>query len=200
MNDEERLSKLEDELKSIREQMASKKMSEDEKSALLQDYRDKNFEDMLFAQRRTSELHDQFTSLEVQIATVLLAFAAIFLEDFSTRIEGLDIVLVIVLKLMYIASVLSLVASLGLGLVHLLRKERFWDEHMAVRLARLKNLGQYLTKKKSYEETLAYDEGTSACKPDIVRSPKWTWILQTVALFFAVGLIVALFSVLLFVG
>lgn len=173
--------------------------TDEEKRKYAMERREFLFGEMMFAQGRTSELSDQIISLEVQIAVVLLAFTQFFSDSIFKRLDVIDHTLKLALKFTYLASVSCLVISLALGLIHLFRKEKFWDEQMAIRIARLRNWGRFIRREQPYEQAIAYDEGVNANKGDISRTPKWTWILQTTVLSLAIILIFLMFSILLFV-
>lgn len=149
-----------------------------------------------FAERRSSELADEFTRLEVQIATILIAFAGIFLNFFnSTDVTFSNIFM---LKFIYATSIFFLVISLALGLIHIKRKEKFWDEMMNARFICLKKWLQALQKDVTYKEAMAFQHGVGLEKGNIIFSPTWTWVLQTIFLGISIILFFALFLVFLF--
>lgn len=55
-------------------------MSPQEKDECAKNFRDMSFEGSETASRRGGELSDEFTRLEVQIATILIGFASLFLS------------------------------------------------------------------------------------------------------------------------
>lgn len=151
-----------------------------------------------FSEQRSSELADEFTRLEVQLAGLLLAFSGVFLNEFNERLGGTASLGVYLLKTIYAVSVFSLVMSLALGLIHIVRKEKFWNEWLLIRMSRWRRWKQTIEKNSGLAEAHAYHDGTSLERSTVVHSPKWTWILQTVCLGIAVGLFFVIFIVFLF--
>lgn len=157
----------------------------------------------LFAERRSSELADEFTRLEVQVAAILIAFGGAYLDFLTDKVEQVAAALpntFILIKFMYASSIFFLIASLALGLIHIKRKEKFWDEIMNSRLITLKQWIKTTEGAASYEESSAFQKGVGLEKGNVIFTPKWTWILQTVALGIAVFLFFILFLVFLFTG
>lgn len=175
-------------------------MNDNEKIECAKDYRDITLKNLLFAERRSSELDDKFTELEVQIATLLLGFSGLFLKYFSVNIHELfdSLVLIFFIKIIYALNVFLLILSLVIGIIHITRKEKFWEEQMVVRQLRTIGWNKCIRKEKSFEEAFSYDNGTVLDKGGIIYSPKWTWILQTVFLATAIMLIFVLFLISLF--
>jgi hypothetical protein len=151
-----------------------------------------------FSEQRSSELADEYTRLAVQLAGLILAFSVIFLQEFNDKLDGVTGSTVFLLKSIYAVSVFSLVASLALGLIHIVRKEKFWNEWLLIRMSRWRKWKEVLEKNSGLREAKAYHEGTSLEKEAVVHSPKWTWILQTVCLGIAIGLFMIIFLVFLF--
>lgn len=164
-------------------------------------YRDIAHAGMLSAEKRGSELADEFTRLEVQIAGILIAFVAgILFNFFDERIKNLTGGLVLGMKFIYTLSVICLILSLVLGLIHIKRKQIFWKEMMNQRLIRLK---KWIAASKgdgtvTFKEAKAFQAGTSLEKGNIVSTPEWIWISQTIFLGFAVVLFFVLFLIFLF--
>jgi hypothetical protein len=153
------------------------------------------------AEGRTAELADKFTELEVQIATILFAFATLFFGFFqgdkANQIHHSHLILFF-LKFIFIISLLLLVLSLAMGLLYLKGKESFWREMFLRRLIRSENWGQVLLGEVPFNEGLAFHEGTALKKGVMIAAPKWPWILQTICLGLAIILLFTLFVVLLF--
>src|SRR5580698_2540886 len=97
-----------------------------------------SMETCTFAQSRTSELADEFTRLQVQIATILLAFVGLFVGQLP---KGLGLAAAS-LKTLYIATIIMVVGSLIVGMLHIKRKEWWWADHVERRAARRKGWEQ----------------------------------------------------------
>jgi len=152
--------------------------------------------DMLFfAEKRASELADEFTRLEVQIATILLAFIGLFVQPFLAGLTGFSGVLVVLMKFSFVLAVFAIVFSLVMGLLHLKRKERFWDAMHARRVASRAKWAELIKGLTSLEEVRAYVSGIRGADADVVKSPMWTWVLQTTLLGIAIVLLLVLFLI-----
>lgn len=138
------------------------------------------FDNMIFAESRISALGDSFTALEVQIATVLLAFLGLFIDQFNLHVKDLSVGIVTFDKTIYIASVVSLVLSLTVGLIHIKRVEKFWETHHSRRVEKLGTWREILDKQKSEESGRAFMKGINAGEGNVSYSPIWSWIIQTV--------------------
>jgi hypothetical protein len=161
-------------------------------------YRDIFHSEKNFAQRRGSELADEFTRLEVQIAAIIIAFGGAFLTFFN-EYEFTTPGLTFLMKIFYASSILSLILSLVLGLIHIKRKEKFWDEVMNQKHIATKKWIETTQGKVTFKEAKAYQDGTALERGNIIYSPLWTWVLQTAFLGVAFVLFFILFLVLLFV-
>ena len=173
-------------------------MTELEKIDCAKGYRDILSSEQMFAQSRCSELADEFTRLEVQVAAILVAFAGVFLKFFEPEASGLSLDAILIMKFIYALSVFLLILSLVLGLIHIKRKEKFWDDLMNAKFISMKKWIECLKRKTTFEEAHSYQAGTSLEKGHIVHSPIWTWALQTVCLGLAFILFFVLFIVFLF--
>ena len=172
-------------------------MTPDQRS-LAKDYRNLSQENVNFACRRGCELADEFSRLEVQIATILFAFAGLFVGFFSDKsLEGLSSNL-FTLRLAFAFALFFLIASLASGLLHIKRKEKFWDQAMEERIARVRNWNQIIRNDGDFDEGYAFHMGISRGAEGMTSSPLWTWILQTICLGFAVLLLFVLAMVFLF--
>ena len=70
------------------------------------------------SQSRCSELADEFTRLEVQVAAILVAFAGAFPKFFGSEYVALSPVAILITKSMYALSVFLLILS-GLSVLFL---------------------------------------------------------------------------------
>jgi len=84
------------------------------------------------------------------------------------------------------------------GMLHIKRKEMFWGDALHFRTARHKNWTTTLKREYTFEQGMAFHNGTNAGRDVVVSSPKWTWILQTICLGIAVIDLFILFLVFLF--
>lgn len=73
-------------------------MTDDEKIQCAKDNKDVTLQKQLFAERRSSELADEFTKLEVQVATILFAFLGLFLDSFIKGLSGYSHFGVVIMK------------------------------------------------------------------------------------------------------
>lgn len=163
--------------------------------------RDISHQSKEFAGKRTSELADEFTRLEVQVAIILITFAGIFLGFFNTKVAGYSDNLVFFMRFMFAFSLFFLILSLILGLLHIKRKELWWDEMLKHHFYRHRKWLDYLRGpgegKPSFEEAIAYQDGVNL-ENKIYHSPLWSWVLQTISLGFAFILFFVIFLIFLF--
>ncbi len=172
---------------------------DDKQRALAKDYRNSTHENLIFASRRGCELSDEFTRLEVQIATILFAFAGLFVGFFHGQsIVGLSDGALLILRLGFATSLFFLIASLLFGLLHIKRKEKFWDDILADRDARYRVWCDAIRADGDFEEAHSFHIGVSRGHTGINRSPTWTWVLQTIFLGIAVAELFTLAMVFLF--
>ena len=155
--------------------------------ALAKEYRDITNENIHFACRRGCELADEFSRLEVQIATILFAFAGLFLKTVDgNSLTSLNA------KIAFATALFFLIASLVMGLLHIKRKEKFWDTGMVERIARFSSWSDTIRKNGDFDQAYAFHMGISKGQGGMISSPLWTWILQTIFLGIAVALLYAL--------
>lgn len=155
--------------------------------------------DLQFAIRRTSELPDEFTRLEVQIATILLAFAGLFFGFFSEqKIQDFSYHIGLGLKLMFAFGLFSLITSLAVGLLHIKRKEKWWSELLTGSGQRVTYWTKVFEKEATFEQGKSFAKGTALGREGTFSSPLWTWIIQTICLGFAIVLLFILFLIFLF--
>lgn len=175
-------------------------MDVEQKRELARLSRETSFAGLANSARRGAELADQFTGLEVQIATILFAFAGLFLQSFTdpNTFARLSYAAVLWVKISYATSLFFLVLSLVMGLLHIKRKEKFWDDSMGGFLSLFKSWNGVLRKEKSYEDGRSFHQGLAQGEEGIIRSPMWTWVLQTIFLGIAVVLLFVLALVFLF--
>jgi hypothetical protein len=182
------------------EQFDPEKMSPREEVACARDFRDITHENLQHSSGRGSELADEFTRLEVQIATILFAFAGAFLTTLKGAVlsTSFDPLGIFMLKLAIAASFFFLLLSLISGLLHIKRKEKFWDEILLQRSARFDEWDKVVRKKIPFEQGLSFHMGTIAGHDKVLTSPLWTWVLQTIFLGIAVALLFLLAVIILF--
>lgn len=182
------------------EEFDPKKMSGKEKIECAKGFRDISNEKCENSSTRISELSDEFTRLEVQIATLLFALAS-FLQGSFRNTETLgdfSSAGILMMKLTFAVSLFLLIASLLFGLIHIKRKEKFWAKILEERSARFVQWNNAVKKVVSFEESEAYHQGTNAGKGLVEYSPMWTWVLQTICLGIAIALLFVLSLVFLF--
>ncbi len=150
------------------------------------------------AERRCSELADEFTRLEVQIATLLFAFAGFFFNFFNTISKPFTPIVLFGLKLMFASSLFFLILSLVIGLLHLKNKEKFWEGISIQRLIRLQKWTETLEGEIDFDKALAFHKGTISQNGISVSTPIWSWVIQTICLGIAIVLLFTLFLVFLF--
>ncbi len=144
---------------------------------------------LLWAEQRSCSVADDFIKLEVQIATIIFAFASLFISKFSAEVlVNFSPLTITVMKLAFSLSILSLILSLAFGLLHLKAHEAFWDRVLHQRIIRYNKWSQVTQDKSSFEEAIAYQTGTSLENGVSISAPSWTWILQTICL--GIGVIV----------
>lgn len=153
----------------------------------------------IFAQSRSSELADEFTRLEVQIAAILFAFTSIFMSSLTSGQPSESLTQLTPIKHIFAVSQVLLLFSLALGLVHIKRKELFWDEALKQRASRLSQWEKVLRGEISFEAGKHFQSGTALGREgSILKSPTWTWALQTVFLGIALMLMLILFIIILY--
>ena len=177
-----------------------------------QSKRDSTQENLLVSERRIGELSDEFTRLEVQIATILFAFMGFFTSSFGAitnptpSVAGTVATIVVPLfspmgtsfvKITIAFVFFFLMLSLSFGLVHIKRKEFWWCGMMERRVSRHLKWEAATTKDVTIEQAIEYHAGTTD-GTHISSSPKWTWVLQTISLGIAVLGIFTLLMVFLF--
>ncbi len=165
--------------------------------SLAKDFRNNSREMLMFAMRRGCELADEFTRLEVQIAALLFPVAGIFLAYFTAA--SLDTsVTATLMRLGFAFALFFLIASLVMGLLHIKRKEKFWDEAHVASVSRFDHWTAMLKNGGSFKETYEFHSGVGLGAYGVKTSPVWTWILQTIFLAIAIGLFFVLAMVFLF--
>lgn len=176
-----------------------KHLNMSEKLACARDFRDISHENLAHASKRGSELSDEFTRLEVQIATILFTLAGFFLDNFtSEKLVGFSPQSIGLMRLAFAFSLFFLIASLMAGLLHIKRKEKFWDEIVFQRNARFKKWDDVVRKKTSFEEGASFHSGVAVGNEGVVSSPLWSWVIQTIFLAIALLILFVLAMVFLF--
>ena len=174
-------------------------MTEEEKIICAKDTRAFTHDKAMFAEKRSSEVADEFTRLEVQVAVVLFAFVGLFWGNFSSGLEGFTLQAAILFKMAFAASLFFLIASLGFGLLHLKRKEKFWNETIEQRHSRFLQWNRVAKQECTFEYADGFHQGASHGNNSFMSStPAWTWILQTICLCISIALIFIISLVLLF--
>ena len=174
-------------------------MDDAEKQSSARDYREICHQNLEFASRRGSELSDEFNRLEVQIATLLFAAAGLFLPFFKgNELVTLSHGGIQMMKLAFALSIFFLGASLICGLLHIKRKEMFWDGILRQRNKRFEGWDLLMKRQLSFEEGVAFQSGTTRSSDGIVTSPRWPWVLQTIFLGVAIFIQLALALVFLY--
>lgn len=156
-------------------------------------------EGTITSSRRGSELSDEFNRLEVQMATIIFTFASLVVRFFEEGTQQFaDPILITIANLAYVCSIFFLLISLVLGLLHIKRKEVFWDNVMTSRVARVEKWDEVIRGEAAFEEGRAFQQGTNlGGRAVVLRSPSWTWILQTIFLGLGVFILFVLFVVIL---
>ncbi len=149
-----------------------------------------------YSEARASEASLEFSRLEVQLAIVLLGLTGVFWNMYSsnliTVIDSENLV-----KFFFALVLFLLVCSLSLGLLHLKVTEKFWDQVSLVRTMRFQKWGEVISKKISYGEAAAYQEGTKIGNGVMIEVPKWAWILQSTLL--GISIIIILVMAIMFI-
>ena len=144
------------------------------------------------AEKRTGELADEFTKLEVQIAIILFSAMGLFLKWEN----GKDLISSPNDKVILVLIFATLLLSLALGLLHIKLKEKFWERLLTQRDARFmkwKEVVEGEGKIVTFGEAAAFEKGSAIGGNPIVTSADWTWILQTICLGIPVILMFILF-------
>lgn len=136
----------------------------------------------LFAEECSTESALEFTKLEVQIAIVILGIIGVYLDNFKALLGASSF-----LKGVFFVTIFSLIGSLAIGLLHLKILEKFWEKMAARRELRFQEWYLFIINKTTFEEAMAYQEGTKMGAGQMVDVPKWTWILQSV--FLGIGIV-----------
>lgn len=174
-------------------------LTPEQKFEIAKEYRAVAHEGLVHSSKRGSELSDEYTRLEVQIATVLFAFAGVFFGDFVTdSLSMFPPAGVVLVKLIFSMGLGFLLASLVSGLLHMKRKEKFWDEMMYNKVAVFKRWNMEGRGEVTFEEARAFQLGVAQGEERVISSPIWTWVLQTIFLGIGIGLLFILGLVLLF--
>lgn len=175
------------------------KLTDEQKMHCAIQYRDMSHGGQTTAERRTAELSDEFARLEVQIATILFAFSSLFITIFhdlgktTLPTQG-----VLMMKLAFSFALATLVLSLVFGLIQIKRKEKFWSDILGQRIIRVSKWNDAVKCKCSFDEALAFHEGTALDRGIMTSSPSWAWILQTICLGISIAVLYVLALVYIF--
>lgn len=137
----------------------------------------------------------EFIRLEVQVATILFAITGFFAASLVNH-GALDLYWV---KVAFASGVLSLILSLLMGLLHLKRAEKFWDEVLHQRQLRFLKWTQAARQEVTFEHADAYHQGTALDKGVAIALPSWTWVMQSIFLGVGIAILFLLFVASLFV-
>lgn len=189
---------VEDAVSKAVEARLGKKMSDTEKMENASQFRDTMFQGVQVAEGRTESVADDFVKLEVTIATLMLGFSSFFLTFFSPSAIDVPTLGLILMKVSFSIGMILLFASLSCGLMYLKTAQSFWNDVLNQRFIRFKMWNKVPKREATFEQALAYHDGTTLEKGNITEVPKWTWILQTVFLGIALAIFVTLVMVYLF--
>jgi hypothetical protein len=164
-------------------------VNEDQQLAFAKEFRDISYNDQIVAERGRAELANEFIRLEIQIAAILFGLTSLFIPSMPD-ILGMKVALALTL--------FTLLLSLVFGLIHLKRKERFWEDTLNQRIKRFRNWDKVLQRELSYEEARGFHNGSAEGRVQISASPMWMWLMQTIFLGVAVVLIFSLALVFIF--
>lgn len=154
---------------------------------------------LLEIMQRIAHLADEFTRLEVQIATILFAFSGIFVGLFDESLLGFSPFGLLSLKFSFALVLFFLILSLAFGLIHIKRKEKFWEEMYGMNVVRYNKWRNVVQNKEiSLKEGEAFHLGTVRDGGLTASTPDWTWILQTITLGIAVLLMFCIALVVIF--
>ncbi len=168
------------------QEQGDKKMNEKEEIEEAKNIRYIIHEKELYSEERANEASIEFSRLEIQIAVLLLGVIGAFVKLYLDSMGSNSI------KVAIISALLLLVGSLVLGLLHLKRSEKFWDDVSLTRELRYSNWQKVIRGDTSYKEAIAFHEGTKVGGGPMISVPTWIWILQSVLLGIAVFIILVL--------
>lgn len=175
-------------------------METDDRGHEIQNIRDrltKLSSGIAWTEQRSITIGDEFIRLEVQIATILFTFSSFFLNKFNNKyLDFASSETLLVMRLAFALSLISLLISLTFGLLHIKTRERFCDQILKQRVLRHRKWTEALEKDTTFKEALAYEDGSKLGPGITVAEPAWTWILQSVCL--AVGVVGLLTLALIF--
>lgn len=142
-----------------------------------------------FAEQRSEEVADEFIRLEVQISALLFTLTGFIVSSFvkGGSLDGFW------MKLFVCISLFSLVLSLIMGMLQLKRVEWFWDFFLRQRDIRFREWRKVAKGQTSFAEAEAFERGTALERGNIITSPRWGWILQTVFLGIGIAILLILF-------
>ena len=149
------------------------------------------YEGLSFAARRGQELSHEFTRLEIQIAATLFAFSGLFL-GFLAGVPNLW------MRSLYAVALFLLISSMTLGLFHIKRKEKSWDDAVKERELKFNNWQETIGRNGTVEEARAFEIGVSRGIAEVTSPPLWSWLLQSAFLGAAVILLFVVALIFLF--
>jgi len=163
----------------------------DQSRHLANEYRDLSYEGLSFASRRTGELSDDFARLQVQIAGMLFVFSGLFLGYLGNAP-------ILAMRISFAVALFCLIASLVSGLLHLKKKEFYWNATAKGRGIRLNRWQEATDREGSFEEAFAFHTGATEAIATFKASFPLTWIAQTAFLGIAIAILFALAIVFIF--
>lgn len=171
-------------------------LTPEEKMQEARDSRDIFRDGRQFAEQRSEEVADEFIRLEVQISALIFTVTGFIVSSFvkGGSLDGFW------MKLAICVALISLVLSLVMGMLQLKRVEWFWDFFLRQRDLRFREWRKVARKETTFEEAMAFERGTALERGNIILTPRWGWILQTVFLGIGVGILLILFVNYIFAG
>jgi hypothetical protein len=171
------------------------KLTAEEKMARAVEFTATSYAGAESTESRSSDVALEFIRLEVQIATLLFVFMGFFVNSFVSKDAPLNVFWI---KVFLSGSVLSLLLSLLMGLLHLKLEENFWDMMLNQRLLRFLEWTKVTKRETSFEEAEAFHKGTALDRGNMVLVPTWTWVLQSIFLGIGITTLFILFLAYIF--
>jgi hypothetical protein len=178
-----------------------KELSPEDKKNYARDMKSDMHARILLSEQRSAAVSDEFIRLEVQIATILFAFASLFLAKLNPSLVIIPnnvVEVPILMKLSFVFSIFCLMISLACGLLHLKTQESFSDGLLRQRIIRFNKWCQVNSGGTSFEQAQAYHDGTGMELGQTRTAPSWAWILQTICLGLGIVTLFTLMIVYLF--
>lgn len=152
-------------------------LTAEEKLQLARDSRDFFWHKRNYAEDRENKVNDAIRLVELQIATIVFAFSAVFSQEISQEANS---TLVLIL---FGVGLSALALSVVFGLINEWGKVEFWQERSRRYDDSFREYQKVLKKEISLEEAWAYQEGQLGGEGyKRFSSPVWPLILQTALL------------------